>query len=77
MKTRYRLFLVALLYGSYPMSVMFSYCLIGSYPHLLFFLFIAYRQTLSGFSYRTSAGFLESNFQFGIKYCIAIASSRS
>lgn len=31
MKTRHRLFLVALLYGSYPMSVMFSYCLIGNY----------------------------------------------
>ena len=26
------IFLVALLYGSYPMSVMFSYCLIGNYP---------------------------------------------
>ena len=25
------IFLVALLYGSYPMPVMFSYCLIGSY----------------------------------------------
>ena len=27
------IFLVALLYGSYPMSVMSSYCLIGNYPY--------------------------------------------
>lgn len=32
------IFLVALLYGSYPMSVMFSYCLIGNYPSAVFFL---------------------------------------
>lgn len=30
------IFLVALLYGSYPMPVMFSYCLIGSYGRALF-----------------------------------------
>ena len=40
MKTKYRLFLVALLYGSYPMPVMFSYCLIGSYLRGWFFRFI-------------------------------------
>ena len=26
------IFIVVLLYGSNPMSVMFSYCLIGNYP---------------------------------------------
>jgi len=32
------IFLVALLYGSYPMPVMFSYCLIGSYDKGRFFM---------------------------------------
>lgn len=30
-KTKYRLFLVAPLYGNYSMPVMFSFCLIGNY----------------------------------------------
>ena len=38
-KTKYRqFFLVAHLYGSYPMPVMFSYCLIGSYGRVLFLM---------------------------------------
>ena len=38
-KTKYRHFLVAPLYGSYPMPVMFSYCLIGNYLARCVFFF--------------------------------------
>ena len=46
-KTKYRLFLVALLHGSYPMPVMSSYCLIEGHLRRVFFV-VTGRECRSG-----------------------------
>ena len=46
-RTKYRLF-CALLYGSYPMPVMFPYCLIGSPPNGRLFYFCCFAFSFTG-----------------------------